>query len=95
MRFKLFLAGVVAAGFLSVVPAHVHAQVPPGPGAYDPHHVWRDSAWWQSHDPGWVHQHHPEWYGPGDWDQHHHWHDRTWWASHNPAWAHKHHPDWY
>jgi hypothetical protein len=95
MRLRILLAGIVAVGFLSVVPARAQAQVPPGPGAYDPHHHWHDSAWWRQHDPDWVHKNHPDWYGPGDWDKHHHWHDRSWWEAHDSTWAHKHHPDWY
>ncbi|HEY6419064.1 MAG TPA: hypothetical protein VIX59_08680 [Candidatus Binataceae bacterium] len=79
-------------------------------GAYDTGHQWRDANWWYGHDPRWVHENHPEWWGyhpewhpyalvpapvvVGDYDEHHHWHDRGWWVSHNDKWVRAHHPHW-
>jgi hypothetical protein len=96
MKFRTFVASAVIAGFLSGVPALVHAdEYHHGWGDYDQHHVWYPENWWLQHHPDWVRAHHPEWLAKGDWDGHHHWRDRDWWKAHDAQWAHEHHPDWF
>jgi hypothetical protein len=96
VKIRSFLAGIVIAGFLSGMPALVHAdEYHHGSGAYDEQHQWHPSDWWMEHNPNWVRTHHAEWAKNGDWDEHHHWHDRDWWKQHNPQWAKEHHHDWF
>jgi len=71
-------------------------------GGWDAHNQWHDRDWWMHNDPGWVHEHHPEWVaaGPpppvheGEYDEHHRWRARDWWVKHHPNWVHEHHPEW-
>jgi len=96
MKLRSFVASAVIAGFLSGVPALVHADVyHNGWGAYDVHHEWHPDSWWFEHHPEWVRVHHPEWVRNGDWDAHHRWHDRSWWKEHHSKWAYEHHHDWF
>ena len=96
MKLRAFVASAVIAGFLSAVPALVHAdEYHHGWGDYDEHHEWHPGGWWFENHPDWVRVHHPEWARNGDWDEHRHWHDRDWWKEYHARWAHKHHHDWF
>lgn len=78
-RNKLLLAISIAAITLSLslVP---RVGAAPRYGLADSHHVWRDAAYWHSHNPAWVYRYHPEWVvdQPG------------WWV-----YDHQYNPDWF
>src|SRR5208282_5508039 len=97
-RIKGLLA---AATVLLTLATPAFAQYKPWPspipevprwGDYDNGHTWRDAAWWWDSQPGWVKQHHPEWWGDcyqGNW------YPATWWYQYQPEWAREHHPEWW
>jgi hypothetical protein len=96
MKFRAFVASAVIAGFLSGVPALVHAdESHHGLGDYDAHREWHPGGWRFDNHSDWARAHHPEWARNGDWDKYHRWHDSNWWKQHHSRWSHEHHHDWF